>query len=157
MLLRYTWVPQRLIKQGVRKIYEEDKASFVDAGILEGSTISSVEEYDQGTIDKVNENSEINILSNQHSLWSTYDEDDKDDHLSIKPKEMMKKQSVPFDSYLHQQKYRPIDEVNDDVESAMNKSLTNPKKKKEKAINDDLPIRSKKPKPPPLKHDQHWL
>ena len=60
-------------------------------------------------------------------------------------------------SYLHQQKYRPIDEVNDDVESAMNKSLTNPKKKKEKAINDDLHIRSKKPKPPPLKHDQHWL
>lgn len=162
LLLRYTWVPQRLIQQGVRKIYEEDKASsYADAGMLEGSTISSVEEYDQVITDKMNENSEINIMGNQQSLWSTYDDDDKGDHLSIKPKEMMMKQSEDFKIYLHKQKYAPVAEVNDEVEDEMNRSLSSSKKKKDKGNNDELPARSKKKPPPPpiaiVKHDQHWL
>jgi len=158
---RYTWVPQRLIKEGVRKVYEEDKAAISDLG-LESSTISSVED-DQQYSSQVQENGEIDLMDQlqQQSLWSTYDEDDKNDHLSIKPKEMMKKQTEDFKSYLHKQKYRPVDETNDELEEEMNKSMSSSKKKKEKENNHDLPKKSKKPAPPPVdgivKHDQHWL
>jgi len=149
-----------LIKEGVRKIYEEDKAAFTDIG-LEGSTISSVED-DQQYTNKLNENSELNIIDQQQSLWSTYDEDDKNDHLSIKPKEMMKKQSEDFQSYLHKQKYRPVNgDTNEELENQMNNSLASSKasSKKKKDKDNELPIRSKKPLPPPIsiKHDQHWL
>ena len=151
-----------MIKEGVRKIYEEDKAAFNDIG-LEGSTISSVED-DQQYIDKLNENNDLNIIDQQQSLWSTYDDDDKNDHLSIKPKEMMIKQTEDFKLYLHKQKYRPVNEdTNEELENQMSNSLASSKasskKKKEKNDTNELPKRSKKPLPPPIsiKHDQHWL